>query len=51
MSENQTTLTLTISTTKRSLIDKVKDKVNNTLLNLENRGDILFWDIQEGDSE
>lgn len=49
MSQNETTLNVTISTTKRTLIDKVKDAINDALLNLENRGDVVYWDIQEAE--
>lgn len=43
----ETTLEVTISTQQRRLIDRVKDAINTALLNLENRGEVIYWDIQE----
>lgn len=47
MSNNETTLNVIISTKSRHLIDRVKDAINNALLNLENKGNMIYWDIQE----
>jgi len=47
MSNNETTLNVIISTKKRHIIDRVKDAINDALLNLENRGNVIYWDIQE----
>jgi len=44
---SETVLQVIISTKRRPLIDKVKDAINNALLDLENRGNVVYWDIQE----
>ena len=47
MTIDETVLQVIISTKSRHLIDRVKDTINDALLNLENRGNVIYWDIQE----